>query len=414
MSRSVGTRVLTGSCPDGQSRVDELRRMDDLISGAELVRRVRDELGAAVRRSRTRPGAAGLGVVAQLAQLAVWTGVDAGAPVGGEAVAALMRRGLRAARDGGHRALAGHLLGCLAQLQAEEGSGAAALRLARAARRVAAPADAGTLAVLWLREAAAAAACGERSHCDSALAAAERAHRLRTGEHDPAWLYWLDDAHLAGLAGLCQARLGRHRLALPLLSAALTGAPGASPKTAEGGPDAAERGTDGGPGAGTSARDGWAGTADADGGPQAGAGARDGWAGTADTDGGPQAGAGAREGWAGAAAAAGRGAGAWRRSAGCGVGGRRVRLRGAGLVLAGRARALVAAGEVGEACSAAASAVQAGALSGSARVLREVERLRPELGKAAAYRDFSDLWEMAARLGGRAGDTGAAAGEVSR
>ncbi|MER7009649.1 hypothetical protein ABT297_42325, partial [Dactylosporangium sp. NPDC000555] len=138
-----GVRTGRATGPDGgldvdaERRVAGLRRMDDLVSGPELVRRVRDEFAAAVRGGGERAGAAALGLIAQLAQLAVWAGVDAGAPVRGRTVAGLARRGVRAAIDGGHGALAGHLLGCLAQLRAEDGDGAAALRLARAARRVA-------------------------------------------------------------------------------------------------------------------------------------------------------------------------------------------------------------------------------------------------------------------------------------
>ncbi|GAA3451114.1 helix-turn-helix domain-containing protein [Dactylosporangium matsuzakiense] len=213
--------------PDGgpvdAHRVLELRRMDDLVSGPEVVRVVRDAYTAAVRQAPGQ-GRAALGLVAELAQLAVWAGVDAGAAAGGRSVAGLVRDGLRAALHGGQRAPAGLLLGCVAQLHAEHGAGASALRLARAARRLAGPADAGTLAVLWLREAAAAAATGDRGGCDAAIAAAARAHRRRRPQHEPPGLYWLDDTHFAAMAGRCQAALGRPRQALPMLDAALRSA----------------------------------------------------------------------------------------------------------------------------------------------------------------------------------------------
>jgi hypothetical protein len=71
-----------------------------------------------------------------------------------------------------------------------------------------------------------------------------------------------------------------------------------------------------------------------------------------------------------------------------------VRLRAAGLVHVARARALVAAGDLDAACAAAGAAVLAAVASGSVRVMREVERVRPGLRRAAAYRDFSDMYEV--------------------
>nr|BFE66058.1 hypothetical protein GCM10020063_105840 [Dactylosporangium thailandense] len=266
---AIGRR--SGAGRDGRepgldaARLAELRRMDDLLSGPEVVRVVRDAYAEAARRAGAFGGRDEFGLVAELAQLAVWAGVDAGAASDGRAVAGLVRDGVRAAVRAGQRGLAGHLLGCLAQLRAEIGDGAGASRLARAARRIAEPSDAGTLAVLWLREAAAAAALGERARCDAALAAAEKAHGVR-GAHDPAWLYWLDDARLAAAAGRCQAVLGRHRLALRLLDAALR-SPGEGAVAAGGEPGRArdERGPGGHPGAGGpgggSGRDGRAGRA---------------------------------------------------------------------------------------------------------------------------------------------------------
>ncbi|GAA4253938.1 hypothetical protein GCM10022255_056670 [Dactylosporangium darangshiense] len=437
-ARSPGRRH--GSDPSdmrhemGEERVAELRRMDDLFSGAELVRIVRDELAAALRLGRERPDGWVLGLIAQLAQLAIWAGVDAGAAIGGRAVSALARRGVRAAAEGGHRALAGHLLGCLAQLHAEHGDGPTAMRFARAARTAAAPADAGTLAALWLRQAAAAAACGDRAHCDAALAAAQRAHGLRTQEHDPPWLYWLDDAHLAAAAGRCQATLGRHRLALPLLSAALAPAGVASataPDRAAGGATSA---AGPGPATGRAASIGAArparGADGAENDGRHGAGAAHG-ADDAKND--ARRGAGAARGADGAGNDGRRGAGAARGVDGAGPGrrgrardgsrpggttrangGGQVRLRAAGLVHGGRARAFLAAGERDAACAAAIEALLAGVSSGSVRVLREVEGVRGRLLGAADYRDFSEMYESLRRLrGGREGTGAATGGESS-
>ncbi|WP_432977334.1 hypothetical protein [Dactylosporangium sp. CA-233914] len=435
--------------------VAELRRMDDLVSGVKVARVVRAAYAGAVRAA-AGGGRERLRLVAELAQLAAWVAADAGAPVSGAAVAGIVRDGVRAALTGGHRALAGHLLGCLAQLHAEEGDGVTALRLARAGRQAAEPADAGTLAVLWLREAAAAAAGGERSRCDAALAAARRAQERRTGEHDPSWLYWLDDAHLAAAAGRCQAALGRHRLALPLLAAALgpPPRPGSPAHLAPLRPDTLVR-TDALERTDRSDRRDALGRTDGPDWPDAPAppGAPD----RTDRPDRPDASvppgapertdAPVRTGaavWAAAGGAGGAGVvqdAVWRSAGvsaprGAGVAGRGrvpaargagavwasgnaagrsggVRLRAFGLVQLARARALVAAGEVDAACEAAVEGVLAGARCGSARVWREAEWVRPRLRRAAKYRDFTEMYEMARGFGHDGLRTGSAGGGVS-
>ena len=146
-----------------------------------------------------------------------WVAADAGRPPPD----GVQRGGVRAALAAGDRALAGHLLGCLALTVAERGDGPAALRVAGAAERVAAGSDPATATVLALRVAFAAALTGDRRTCDTALATAEHAHARGPAGLDPPWLYWLDDAHVDALAGLCLATSGRPAAALPFLAAAL-------------------------------------------------------------------------------------------------------------------------------------------------------------------------------------------------
>jgi transcriptional regulator with XRE-family HTH domain len=196
-------------------RIAELRRMDDLIAGPELLALVLAELRAAARDT-----AAGRGApvhVAELAQLHTWVAADAGRhPQDG-----VQRGGVRAALAAGDRALAGHLLGCRAQIVAERGDGPAALRIAAIAVRVAAGSDPATATMLSLRVAFAAAQAGDRRTCDTALASAEHAHARRVPGLDPPWLYWLDGAHVDALAGVSLATSGRPAAALPRLAAAL-------------------------------------------------------------------------------------------------------------------------------------------------------------------------------------------------
>src|SRR5262249_43823245 len=120
------------------------------------------------------PHVAELAHVAGLAQLAGWVAADAGAPV---STLATYKIGLRAADRSGDRPPAGHRVGCLAQLTAEDGDAPAALRLARAARRRAgATASAATSALLSLRLSYAAALAGQRRTCEEAITMAERAY----------------------------------------------------------------------------------------------------------------------------------------------------------------------------------------------------------------------------------------------
>ncbi|MFF5227176.1 hypothetical protein [Dactylosporangium sp. NPDC000521] len=202
---------------DVGGRIAGLRRMDDLVAGPELVALVLAELRSAVRAAGAGCGSAA--AVAELVQLHAWVSADAGRPVPDGAV----RGGVRAAVAGGDRALAGHLLGCVAQAAGERGDARAAVRAAVAAERVAGACDPATATVLALRVAFAAAGAGDRRSCDGALAAAERAHALRGSAVGPPWLYWLDDAHVEAMTGLCLAAAGRPAAALPRLGAALRG-----------------------------------------------------------------------------------------------------------------------------------------------------------------------------------------------
>ncbi|MEV4139560.1 helix-turn-helix transcriptional regulator [Dactylosporangium sp. NPDC049742] len=200
---------------DVGGRIAGLRRMDDLVAGPELVALVLAGLRSAVRATGT--GCGPPAAVAELVQLHAWVAADAGRPVPDGAV----RGGVRAAVAGGDRALAGHLLGCVAQAAGERGDARAAVRAAVAAERVAGACDPATATVLALRTAFAAAAAGDRRSCDGALATAERAHARRGSVAEPPWLYWLDDAHVEALAGLCLTAAGRPAAALPRLGAAL-------------------------------------------------------------------------------------------------------------------------------------------------------------------------------------------------
>jgi transcriptional regulator with XRE-family HTH domain len=205
-------------------RIDTLRRMDDLVGGADLGRIVDQELGRTLRRIQADPSRPGqralLPLVAELAQLAGWVAADAGQPV---ATARAHRIGLRAATAAGDDPLAGHVIATLAHLSPPEDPRLALAQsragYARAGRR----ASAGTRSLLLHRVAFAAARVGDRRTCERSLAEAERVFDHRDPAQEPGWTYWFDETELAAMTGRCYVALGRPRLAEPLLRGSLDG-----------------------------------------------------------------------------------------------------------------------------------------------------------------------------------------------
>jgi hypothetical protein len=203
--------------------------MDDLVGGADLADVVERDLRAALALLRDRPTPPLLDVVAQLAQLAGWTAADAGRI---RAARQAYRIGLSLADAAGDRTFGAYLLGCLSHLLAPRDP-SRALLVAHAAydhARLAAPA--GVRVLLLHRIAFAAALTGRRGTSEQALATAERLADRRATDREPGWLYWLDEAELAGLAGRCFAALRRPLRAEPLLRRSLNRPGAAHPRTA--------------------------------------------------------------------------------------------------------------------------------------------------------------------------------------
>jgi transcriptional regulator with XRE-family HTH domain len=203
-----------------ERHVADLRRMDDLVGGADLApvahRRWRQAAGrlrraeGADRRRLLRPAA-------ELAQLAGWTAADAGDRAG---ALRAYGAGLLLAAEAGDTALGGHVLGCASHLLGDA-QPQAAWRLARVAavgtRRAGSP---GLRALLAHRAALAAARAGHARAAEDGLLIARRlADRVRP-DREPSWLYWLDQRELAAMAGRCLAASDRPARALPLLDGA--------------------------------------------------------------------------------------------------------------------------------------------------------------------------------------------------
>lgn len=198
-------------------QVAELRRMDDLVGGADLApiaHRRWQQAADRLHRARGADRRRLLRPVTELAQLAGWTAADAG-----DRPAALRayRAGLVLAMEADDAALGGHVLGAASHLLCDADP-RAAWRLARIAaagtRRAGSP---GLRALLAHRAALAAARAGDgRVAADGLLIARRLGDRMRP-EREPSWLYWLDQAELAAMAGRCLVALDRPVRALPLL-----------------------------------------------------------------------------------------------------------------------------------------------------------------------------------------------------
>jgi transcriptional regulator with XRE-family HTH domain len=199
-------------------RIAELRRMDDLVGGADLAPVLFAELRAARGTHLAGAHRRRLALFANLAQLTGWAAADAGAPA---AAYRVYRVALKTAVDASDRPLQGHVLGSLAQLT---GDPRIASRLAEAGQELAAPTSSASVrALLAHRVAHAAARAGDRRRCDRALSEADTWYARRNTALDPSWIYWLDEAAMCLLAGRCHAVLGRYRRAVPLLERGLAG-----------------------------------------------------------------------------------------------------------------------------------------------------------------------------------------------
>lgn len=202
------------------TRVADLRRMDDLIGGLDLIELVDRELRDTIAVLDIVAGAGhqrrALRLVAQYAQLAGWVRADAGDPAGARRA---YRVALRTAAAGGDRQLAAHVLGSLSHHTLATGDPQEALLLARTAHSGARPdASAFTQALLLHRVALAAARVGERRLAYASLAAAERVADRSEPDREPPWLRWLDRAELSAMRGRCLAALGRPLRAVELLA----------------------------------------------------------------------------------------------------------------------------------------------------------------------------------------------------
>lgn len=220
---AAGRRVGESLTSELESRVIELRHLDDVVGGGDLWPLVHRELAEVRSVVRSMSYTARIGqrlstVVAELSQLAGWVASDAGHYA--QARHAYLS-GVSAARDAGDRVLAGQLLSSLSYQMANVGNPADAALLARSAVVGATSATPRVRALFLERVAWASARSRDHDGTKRALDAVDNTFEHSDGLDEPEWVYWLDRNEISVMAGRCLIELGRPQAAEPLLTEAI-------------------------------------------------------------------------------------------------------------------------------------------------------------------------------------------------
>jgi transcriptional regulator with XRE-family HTH domain len=207
-----------------ETRVIELRHLDDVIGGGDLFPAVRKELSEVhgVVQSASYSDSIGsrlLTVVGELAQLAGWVASDAGRYTEAQRI---YLDGVSAAQGVDNRPLAAQLLSSLSYQIANVGKAHDAALLARSAVKGAEDASPLVRALLWERVAWASARSRDYAGTRRAIDAVDDAYEDRSGSViEPEWVYWLDRSEIDVMAGRCLIELGSPDAAEPLLNNAI-------------------------------------------------------------------------------------------------------------------------------------------------------------------------------------------------
>jgi tetratricopeptide (TPR) repeat protein len=213
--------VFVHLAPHG-TRTARLRRLDDILGGAETYPRYAAELRATVDLAdkatySDATGRALMGVVAEQAHQAGWAAFDAGwhAPARRH-----FKDGLTAASDAGDTSLIANSLAFLAYQKVSTGQPGAAE--ADASCRVADSTETPRPVQALLRERAAwaHAVAGDARTAEASLELAREALGER-GAPGPDWAVWVDQTELQIMTGRCWSALGNPARAIPALTDAL-------------------------------------------------------------------------------------------------------------------------------------------------------------------------------------------------
>lgn len=217
----AGRRVGASLADELETRVVELRHLDDVVSSRVLLPAVSKELGEADALVRSASFSEQVGrrlftAVGELAQLAGWIASDAGGYADAQR---LYLSGVDAAEEAGDRVLGAQLLSSLSYQLANVGNPSDAALLARTAVRGADGASPVVRALLLERVAWASVKARDARTTWQALDAVNDSYDRRGGDgSEPEWVYWLDQAEIDVMAGRCMIEMGRPHDAEPLLT----------------------------------------------------------------------------------------------------------------------------------------------------------------------------------------------------
>ncbi|WP_198544955.1 tetratricopeptide repeat protein [Kitasatospora sp. NRRL B-11411] len=212
----TGGRIDLPMVGELEAGLPRLRRMEAALGGPRARNLLHAELemvtGILKEASYSdRVGQRLLVLSAELARLAGWSSFDSGLHT---AAQRYWTSGLRAAHAAGDRALGANILKSLSLQCYDHNLFSDALALAAAAVDGAGEVTPRTSAMLLLRQARAAAACGNHAECDRLLTAAETQMAQTDASHDdPAWSGYFDPAEFHAQTATCHADLGRPKLA---------------------------------------------------------------------------------------------------------------------------------------------------------------------------------------------------------
>jgi tetratricopeptide (TPR) repeat protein len=223
-SAAKGQRIGSSDTAQLLRRTARLRRLDDLLGGADTYRLYASELEntahlakhatctAATRQALTS-------IIAEQAQLAGWAAFDAGLQPQAKRHYVTS---LQAAKEASNAALAGNSLAFLAYQQVTTGKPHIEMATASyaTAEKQATPK---VRALLLERMAWTHAVAGHASETERALARAIEALRAVDHRPEPDWVFWVDDRELDIMAGRCWTELRRPLRAVPVLENVLAG-----------------------------------------------------------------------------------------------------------------------------------------------------------------------------------------------
>lgn len=208
-----------------EDRIPGLRRMDDRLSGPNLLRMIDADLHMVTELITTSSCPADLRrrlfrTAAELGQLAGWVAFDTGRH---SAAQRYYIAGLHAAHAADDRTLASNALAGLSFQAALCGDPQNGVSLADTAHEQANRGSARVRALMASRQARAHARADDPLACGQALLRAERYLDIAEngGDDDPPWVYYFDRAELNAQAGACFVDLHQPQRAEPLLANAL-------------------------------------------------------------------------------------------------------------------------------------------------------------------------------------------------